>query len=160
MGRIYAWKNAIELANMHFIGGGFRAVTGYGGTDSHSNWFGVLGEQGWVGLGMFILLHVFTWLSAKQIIQWSKPHPSLDWARDLAAMVQVSLIGYMSAGSFLGLQYFDLFYHLIAIIVITKMLVQKELDAMRGRGIVMPAGIPKEVAARRPLGAREEFSPR
>jgi probable O-glycosylation ligase (exosortase A-associated) len=160
MGRIYAWKNAIELANMHFIGGGFRAVTGYGGTDSHSNWFGVLGEQGWIGLGMFVLLHVFTWLSAKQIIQWSKPHPSLDWARDLAAMVQVSLIGYMSAGSFLGLQYFDLFYHLIAIIVITKMLVQKELDAMRGRGMVMPAAIPNEAVARRPLGAREEFSPR
>ena len=75
-------------------------------------------------------------------------------------MVQVSLIGYMSAGSFLGLQYFDLFYHLIAIIVITKMLVQKELDAMRGRGMVMPAAIPNEAAARRPLGAREEFSPR
>ena len=48
-------------------------------------------------------------------------------------MVQVSLIGYMSAGSFLGLQYFDLFYHLIAIIVISKILVQKELDAMRGQ---------------------------
>jgi polysaccharide biosynthesis protein PslJ len=27
-------------------------------------------------------------------------------------MIQVSLIGYMSAGAFLGLQYFDLFYHL------------------------------------------------
>lgn len=132
MGRIYAWNNAITLANMHFVGGGFRAVTGFGGTDSHSNWFGVLGELGWVGLGMFILLHLFTWLSASQIIRWSKGRESLTWARDLAAMVQVSLIGYMSAGSFLGLQYFDLFYHLIAIIVITKVVVQKELDALRG----------------------------
>ena len=132
MGRLYAWGNAITLANMFFFGGGFRAVTGYGGTDSHSNWFGVLGELGWVGLAMFVLLHVFTWLSAAQIMRWAKPHESLRWARDLAAMVQVSLIGYMSAGSFLGLQYFDLFYHLVAIIVITKMLVQKELDALRG----------------------------
>lgn len=132
MGRIYAWGNAVSLANMYFFGGGFRAITGYGGTDSHSNWFGVLGELGWVGLAMFLLLHIFTWLSAAQIIRWSKLHDSLTWARDLAAMVQVSLIGYMSAGSFLGLQYFDLFYHLIAIIVIAKMLVQKELDALRG----------------------------
>lgn len=138
MGRLYAWGNAIFLANTYFTGGGFRAVMGFGGTDSHSNWFGVLGELGWLGLGIFVLLHIFTWMSARQIISWSRPHKSLDWARDLAAMTQVSLIGYMAAGSFLGLQYFDLFYHLIAIVVITKMLVQRELDATRGRGPIMP----------------------
>lgn len=147
MGRLYAWGNAITLANMFFFGGGFRAVTGFGGTDSHSNWFGVLGELGWVGLVMFVLLHIFTWLSAAQIIRSAKPHESLAWARDLAAMVQVSLIGYMSAGSFLGLQYFDLFYHLIAIIVITKLLVQRELDAMRGAKPVV-----RKTASPRPYG--------
>lgn len=131
-GRLYAWRNAITLASENFIGGGFRAVTGYGGTDSHSNWFGVLGEQGWIGLAMFVLLHVFTWLSASQIIRQAKRHEALYWARDLAAMVQVSLVGYMSAGSFLGLQYFDLFYHLVAIIVIAKTVVQKHVDAMQG----------------------------
>ncbi len=131
MGRIYAWGNAVTLANMYFFGGGFRAVTGYGGTDSHSNWFGVLGELGWIGLSMFVLLHIFTWLSATQIIRRSKPHQGLEWARDLATMVQVSLIGYMSAGSFLGLQYFDLFYHLIVIVVITKVLVEKHLSAAK-----------------------------
>ncbi len=130
MGRIYAWGTAIELANMNFFGGGFRAVTGFGGTDSHSNWFGALGELGWIGLGMFVLLHVFTWRSAAQIIRLSKPHEELAWARDLSAMVQVSLIGYMSAGSFLGLQYFDLFYHLIVIVVITGALVKRELPKL------------------------------
>lgn len=42
-------------------------------------------------------------------------------------MIQVSLIGYMSAGSFLGLQYFDLFYHLIVIIVAVRAMLEKEL---------------------------------
>lgn len=130
MGRIYAWKNAIELANMNFFGGGFRAVTGYGGTDSHSNWFGTLGELGWIGLFMFVLLHIFTWQSASRIIRMAKPHQELVWARDLSAMVQVSLVGYMSAGSFLGLQYFDLFYHLIVIVVITSVLVKRELPTL------------------------------
>ncbi len=129
-GRLYAWGNAIEIANQHWIGGGFRAVTGYGGTDSHSNWFGVLGEQGWIGLAMFMLLHVFTWRSASQIIKLTAPHKELMWARDLSAMIQVSLVAYMSAGSFLGLQYFDLFYHLIVIVVITKVLVQRHIDAL------------------------------
>jgi probable O-glycosylation ligase (exosortase A-associated) len=138
-GRIYAWRNAILIANEHFLGGGFRAVTGFGGTDSHSNWFGVLGEQGWIGLLMFALLHVFAWLSAGQIIRWAKGYEQLGWARDLAAMVQVSLVGYMAAGSFLGLQYFDLFYHLVAIIVVTKGLVQREVDAMRGAKLAQHA---------------------
>lgn len=136
MGRIYAWNNAIELANMYFFGGGFRAVAGFGGTDSHSNWFGVLGELGWVGLVMFILLHLFTWRSASQVISMAKQHESLAWARDLVAMVQVSLVGYMVSGSFLGLQYFDLFYHLIAIVVITKVIVMKQIDALKEHPIV------------------------
>lgn len=138
MGRLYAWSNAIQLANMSLLGGGFRAVTGFGGTDSHSNWFGVLGEQGWIGLVMFVLLHIFTWRSATQVIRLAKPHKALTWARDLAAMVQVSMIAYMSAGSFLGLQYFDLFYHLVAIIVIIGAIVKREIASM-----------PKEPARRR-----------
>lgn len=128
-GRLYAWGNAITIANQNFMGGGFRALVGYGGTDSHSNYFGVLGEHGWIGLAMFLLLHLFTWRSASWIISRAKRNPDLYWARDLAAMIQVSLIGYMSAGAFLGLQYFDLFYHLVAIIVMTKIVVKQHLAA-------------------------------
>lgn len=130
-GRFYAWGQALELAHSSVFGGGFRAIAIYGRVDSHSNWFGVLGEHGWIGLGMFVLLHVFTWRSARQILKVASTHPQLLWARDLAAMIQVSLIAYMSAGSFLGLQYFDLFYHLVVIVVIAKVLVQRELDNLR-----------------------------
>jgi probable O-glycosylation ligase (exosortase A-associated) len=153
-GRFYAWGNAIKLANDHFIGGGFRAVTGYGGTDSHSNYFGVLGEQGWVGLSMFLLLHLFTWRSAHWIIHHSRGHPELEWARDLAAMIQVSLIGYMSAGAFLGLQYFDLFYHLVVIVVMTQLLVKEQVEpkpALRFAGSAAPRDEPVPVASTPPL---------
>lgn len=126
-GRLYAWGNAVELASMRFLGGGFRSLAAWGGTDSHSNWFGVLGEHGWVGLLMFVLLHVFTWRTASEIIRLTKSAGQLMWAQDLARMVQVSLVGYMSAGSFLGLQYFDLFYHLVVLIAITANLVRSEL---------------------------------
>jgi hypothetical protein len=87
----------------------------------------MLGEHGWVGLGMFMLLLYFTWRSASWVIHNTKRRKDLVWARDLAAMVQVSQIGYMSAGAFLGLQYFDLFYHLVAIVVMTRLLVEKRL---------------------------------
>jgi hypothetical protein len=45
-------------------------------------------------------------------------------------MIQVSLVGYMSAGSFLGLQYFDLFYHLIVIAAIVRELVSRKLGEL------------------------------
>lgn len=122
--RVRAWHNAYDLANFRFIGGGMRALVVWGGRDSHSIFFGMLGEHGWVGLAMFVLLIFFTWRSASWTIAQAKDHPELTWARDLAAMVQVSLIGYMGAGAFLGLQYFDLYYHLIAIVVMTKLAVK------------------------------------
>lgn len=153
MGRIYAWNNAITLAKQNFLGGGFRAVAGYGGTDSHSNYFGVLGEMGWIGLAMFLLLHLFTWQSASWIIRHSKNNPDLYWARDLAAMIQVSLIGYMSAGAFLGLQWFDLFYHLVVIIVMTKLLVKEQVEpkpAPRFAGVPPPEKAPSLAAGARP----------
>ena len=52
-----------------------------------------------------------------------KRQPQLLWAGDLGAMVQVSLLGYMSAGAFLGLANFDYFYHLVAIVVAAHYLV-------------------------------------
>jgi len=125
--RVRAWSNAIDLANYRFIGGGYRALVIWGKRDAHSIYFGVLGEQGWVGLGMFVALLLFTWRSAGWIIKQARRRPDLKWAQDLAAMIQVSLIGYMSAGAFLALQYFDLFYSLIALIVVTKLVVKKEL---------------------------------
>lgn len=146
-GRLFAWGNAIKLANANFMGGGFRALAGYGGTDSHSNWFGVLGEHGWIGLAMFVLLHAFTWLTAARIIKQAKGHVGLDWARDLAAMVQVSLIAYMAAGSFLGLQYFDLFYHLVVIVVIAGVVVERELKAQH---TVVPNQVPRATGLRPP----------
>jgi probable O-glycosylation ligase (exosortase A-associated) len=167
--RVRAWQNAILLANERFIGGGMRAMVIWGpegGRDTHSIYFGMLGEHGWVGLGMFLLLIAFTWSSGNWIIRNAKRHKDLYWARDLAAMIQVSLIGYMSAGAFLGLQYFDLFYHLVAIIVVTKVFVaqqiaEKDAEAAAerlstGRGFVQgkpsPATTPPSEPSRSPWG--------
>ena len=42
-------------------------------------------------------------------------------------MIQVSLIAFMTAGAFLGLAYFDYFYHLIALVVVLHHLVKAPL---------------------------------
>jgi hypothetical protein len=61
------------------------------------------------------------------IIRNTKKRDDLRWARELASMLQVSYIGYAVGGAFLGLAYFDLPYHLMAILVLTKTIVDKQL---------------------------------
>lgn len=123
-GRLRAWQFAIDVANERPLGGGFEVFAGK--TDAHSIYFEILGEHGWVGLGIFLTLLSFTWLRCGTIIRQAKKRSDMLWARDLAAMIQVSLVGYMSAGAFLGLAYFDYIYHLIAVTAVLQYLVNAE----------------------------------
>jgi putative inorganic carbon (HCO3(-)) transporter len=137
-GRQNAWGFAYNIAKERpLIGGGFAvfdpnlflryAPDPEDFHDSHSIYFEVLGEQGFVGLGLFLALGFLTLRSATWIIQQVKQREDLRWAGDLAAMVQVGLVGYAVGGAFLGLAYFDLYYHLIAMIVLTRLIVERSL---------------------------------
>ncbi|MDH5593758.1 MAG: putative O-glycosylation ligase, exosortase A system-associated, partial [Gammaproteobacteria bacterium] len=137
MGRINAWWFAYNIANERpIIGGGFHVFNrelflAYAPEpekfhDAHSIYFEVLGEHGYVGLILFLLLYYLVLRNAKWILKNTKDKENLLWARDLASMVQVGLIGYAVGGAFLGLAYFDLPYHFMAIIVILRTIVQKE----------------------------------
>ena len=127
-GRITAWWTAYNLAKNRFTGGGFetfqaRVFVLYSpehtadSRDVHSIYFETLGEHGFVGLSLFLLLLGMAWAKCGSIIRFAKKRPELIWARDLAAMIQVSFVGYMSAGAFLGLAYFDYIYHLVIVVV-------------------------------------------
>lgn len=128
LGRISAWWVAFNIAKDRLTGGGFEFFMSwevfqkYSPTpdfvhDVHSIYFEVLGEHGWPGLILFLSLLGLTWLKCNAIIRHCKKDPELHWARDLAAMLQVTMVAYMSAGAFLGLAYFDYIYHLVAIAV-------------------------------------------
>ncbi len=80
-----------------------------------------------------------TWLKCGATIRLAKKSPELTWARDLAAMIQVSFVGYMSAGAFLGLAYFDFMYHMVVMVVVVHLLVQSSLT---GKVPITPRGTP------------------
>ena len=131
MGRINAWHMAFNLAkDKPFLGAGFDAfqpgmLAVYAPDpedvhDSHSVYFEVMAEHGFIGLGLFLMLGLMTWRTASWVIKRARGDPEARWAADLAAMVQVSLVGYASAGAFLGLAYFDFYYTLIAVVLLCK----------------------------------------
>jgi probable O-glycosylation ligase (exosortase A-associated) len=133
LGRINAWRTAFNVAQDRVTGGGFEmfrwpvfrqyAPEPNRVHDAHSIYFEMLGEHGFPGLALFLTLLGFTWLKCGQIIRAAKKETGLTWARDLAAMIQVSLVSYMASGAFLGLAYFNYVYHLVAIVTVTAYLV-------------------------------------
>ncbi len=140
MGRIQAWTFAYDMASARpLTGGGFEAFTpknferfspglveaGTGKyNDVHSIYFEVLGEHGFVGLGIFLILGFLYWRTASRIIKVTKTSEQHKWAYDLASMLQVSLVGYAVGGAFLGLAYFDLGYHYLAILILVQRIIE------------------------------------
>ena len=127
-GRINAWHTAFNVAKSRITGGGFEmwrppvfrqyAPDPFNVRDVHSIYFEIMGEQGFIGFGLFMLLGLMAWIRARQIIVRCKNDPDRKWASDLAAMIQVSLVGYAAGGAFLGMGYFDLPYHLMIVLVL------------------------------------------
>jgi probable O-glycosylation ligase (exosortase A-associated) len=136
-GRFNAWWMAYNLAKDRPIGGGFEIITpelfslyAPNPTDlhaAHSIYFQVLGEHGFVGLGLYLLLGLLTWRTGSWIIRNTAKQQEYRWASDLATMIQVSLIGFSVGGTFLSLLYFDVPYYLMTAMVVTRVLVEKEL---------------------------------
>ena len=127
MGRINAWGFAINVANHFPLGGGFATFTPqlfqlYAPDPTvyfvaHSIYFQVLGEHGYFGLFLFLLMFFFAWRTGSRIVRKCGTNPDYAWAATCARMCQVSIIGYMTAGAFLAMAYYDLPYYVLAILV-------------------------------------------
>lgn len=139
IGRFNAWKTAWNVAkDRPLIGSGFEGlrwetIERYSpdpdatAGDVHSIYFEVLGEHGFIAFGLFIALLLSTLSSLRKLERKFTNNPSCKWICNYSDMLQVSIIAYMAGGAFLGRAYFDLFYHLVVITVILKVLAHKEL---------------------------------
>jgi probable O-glycosylation ligase (exosortase A-associated) len=161
VGRINSWKMAFNMAKDRPLGGGFDSFHDYSFAlyapdpddvhDSHSIYFEVLGDHGFVGLGLFLMLALMTWRTASWVIGRARRDREKRWVADLAAMIQVSLVGYATAGAFLGLAYFDYYYTLIALVVLCKTVLVS--------GTAGKVAVPAAAAAEPPLVGQPAMRP-
>ena len=149
--RLDAWQTAINIANEHPITGiGFSATSLSEiylrfnpetilnkGLMMHSIYFQALADQGFVGLGLFLAIAFFSWRNARYVMRATKGVPELRWAHDLASMLLVSFVAYLVAGAGLSLSYYDYYYCLVALLVVLRDVVAREVQA---RAPVRPAG--------------------
>lgn len=139
MGRVNAWRMAFNLASDRLFGGGFEIYDAavfrmYAPVPedihaAHSIYFQVLGEHGFIGLAIYLMLGVLTWRTGGWIIKHSAAAPDLKWANNLATMIQVSMLGFAVGGAFLSLAYFDVPYYLMTAMLAMRVLVQNKLQA-------------------------------
>jgi probable O-glycosylation ligase (exosortase A-associated) len=152
--RLEMWQRAWTLAKMSpIVGGGFHWSYDpntvnrlFAGTDlpkmtgplaAHSIWFEMLGDHGFVGLGLFVVIVASAFLDAHWLIRRSRRDPDLLWANNLGRMLQVALIGYCAGGSFATQAMYDGFYAIVIIAAAARRIVAAELA---GRKVVVSPG--------------------
>lgn len=129
-GRINSWVFAWNVAVEHPVKGGGYGVFNKDAFqrfapepenfhDAHSIYFEILGEQGFVGLALFLAFAFLAFLESQRIRNATRGDPEKAWAFDLATALQASAIAYAVGGAFLGLAYLDLPYQLVALVVLT-----------------------------------------
>jgi probable O-glycosylation ligase (exosortase A-associated) len=141
--RLMSWRVGYEIAlDRPVIGGGFQVFVHREtydiympeyprsfGHDAHSIYFNLLGEHGWIGLGLFIALVLATFGSLRTLRRTGASNPELAWVARYARMLQASLLAYLITGAFLSVAYFDLAYQLLIVVIILKGIVHERVPA-------------------------------
>lgn len=146
MGRLKAWEMATNMASARVVGGGFEAFgpatylmylpeVGPRNTDAHSIYFETLGEHGFIGLTLFVAIGLAAFVTCERIVRGTRGLPQWEWMNRLAAMLQVSFVGYAVAGIFLGLAYFNYYYCLLALVVGLKLLYDRDVRGIEPKVI-------------------------
>ncbi len=161
MGRVVAWKLSFILAMQNpFFGGGFKSLENFAvwlelsrdffsypwfytgdrlpntefARAAHSVYFQVLGEHGFVGLGLYVTMLVTAFLKAGSVARQARQRGAPNWLRTLATMLQLSIFAFSVGAAALSFAYFDLIFALIGLVIV----LEKR---------VLPSAIPATLAA-------------
>lgn len=153
--RLTIWRGGWRLVQDYPItGGGFEVYTDgsafsryideadkalYGQHGPHSIYLQTLGEQGFVGLGLFIGLIASCFWSLHRLRRQSAWNGELAWAVPYTRMFEISLLAYLANGATLGRAYFDLFYQIVACVVVLKIVWKREATELFEKQLIVSA---------------------
>ncbi len=86
----------------------------------HSVWLTIWGELGIPGVLAWGGLLISSLLSLKRLKQYTVTQPEPQWVGHYAEMLQLSLVAYMICGSFVDIAYFEMYYFMVALIILIK----------------------------------------
>jgi probable O-glycosylation ligase (exosortase A-associated) len=116
--RLDSWWVAYRYAMDHVpFGAGFYGLNLQGVWDqylpgemhaAHSIYFQTLGEQGIVGLALYLVVIVLGFLNLRTVIRNARANNGVAWTRDLAIALQLSLLAFCIGGAAAPMAFFDL----------------------------------------------------
>jgi probable O-glycosylation ligase (exosortase A-associated) len=102
----------------------------------HSMWFTVLGEHGVPGMTLWLLLIGNCLFSIRRISAHAKKEQEPFWLYH-ADMLLGAFVAYMVAGTFLDMAYFDLFYQLVAVVIVSKECIKRQATVIQTSNLAM-----------------------
>jgi putative inorganic carbon (hco3(-)) transporter len=155
--RLMSWQVALGIAtDSPIVGGGFKVFVHRAtydiympeyprsfGHDAHSIYFNLLGEHGWVGLGLFVTLVVMVLLKLYHLRRLARGHPEIAWAANYAHMLQASIATYLVNGATLSVAYVDVVYQILILAPLIHAVAMQQLAAGPAESA---AGLPAPVA--------------
>jgi len=154
-GRLDAWSVAYGYAKDHFpFGAGFAGATTPGifaiyapGKDSHaahSIYFEVLGDNGFVGLAIYLAILFLCFWNSFLIRKRTKGNPELAWMYDLAGMLQLMLFTFCVGGAALSFAYYDMLF--ISAGLLSAMRVMAPAKSKLRTKVGLPQAVPNPAA--------------
>jgi probable O-glycosylation ligase (exosortase A-associated) len=170
LGRIMAWKQAILMSMDNITGGGFKAgqmnaiwfqydpqynlnwlfdtsdVYFDSAKAAHSIYFQVLGDHGFIGLFLFLLIIYLAFSQARKVSKMLKANPINPSLVKLSSMIRVSLVAYVISGAAVSLAYFDLLFALFAISHVMSNIIKREINANKAPSTVTDSKFAMDVS--------------
>jgi probable O-glycosylation ligase (exosortase A-associated) len=159
MQRLQGWGVATNVALQHPLGAGFtldatpvdiwmtyanfQRPEFRRANAAHSIYFQMLGDHGFGGLALFLLVVFGTLWTLMRVRAVARSDPERAWLGHYATALIIGLAGYCVAGAFVSLAYFDLFY---TFVILTGIL-YREARATESQEIVTRIPVSTEPVA-------------
>lgn len=136
MERLVSWKIAWRIALDYPTGGGFDyeqpqvkhlwdsykdpedELWGSNYHVAHSIYFQTLGQHGFPGLALFMAILLASIRLAQTLQSKGQRNTNTHWIANHAKGIQIGIIGYMAAGAFLNLAWFDLIWLYVGLLAL------------------------------------------
>jgi probable O-glycosylation ligase (exosortase A-associated) len=126
--RLTTWSDGYRYALAHpLLGAGFEGWKYVTISDWHSSYIEIMAEHGFIAFFLWLSLLFGTMISLTRLPVLTRKFPEMAWVKDYCYMLRASLIAYSVGTIFLGLSYWDIFYHIVFISVLVKKFAMKEL---------------------------------
>jgi O-antigen ligase len=102
-------------------------------------YFQVLGEHGFIGLGIFLMILIAALRNTQIAMRLARKQPETWVHLELANALQLSILGIMIGTVSLSLAYYDMFFTFYALTYSLRRMLEQPLEHVPANGLGQPA---------------------